>query len=220
MTLALFDLDNTLLSGDSDVAWGRFLAEKNIVDAQWYAAQHDRFYAEYEAGVLDIHEFLAFQLAPLAKHDLALLKALRLEFMTEKIAPMVTESARRLVEKHRRDGHTLLIVTATNSFITQPIAQVFDIPVLIATEPEVVNGRFTGRVSGVPSFREGKVELVRQWVDDGGETLTDSWFYSDSHNDLPLLEIVDNPVAVDPDEALRKIATDRGWPVMSLRDEC
>ena len=216
MTLAIFDLDNTLLRGDSDLAWGHFLAEKGVVDSAVYTAEHDRFYAAYEAGELNIHEFLAFQLRPLTEYDRGTLDTLRTEFMARKVTPMITAPAQNLVEKHRRQGHTLLIVTATNSFITRPIAQAFRIPVLIATEPEIVDGRFTGRVSGVPSFREGKVKLLRQWLIDHNENLAGSWFYSDSHNDLPLLEIVDHPVAVNPDNELRRVATQRDWPILDL----
>jgi len=218
VSLAIFDLDNTLLRGDSDVAWGHFLAEKGVVNATIYTAEHDRFYAEYEAGKLDIYEFLAFQLRPLAEHDQDTLKKLRTEFMNTKIAPLITAPAQKLVEKHRRQGHTLLIVTATNSFITQPIAQAFGVPVLIATEPEIVDGRFTGRVNGVPSFREGKVRLLRRWLVNHDENLVDSWFYSDSHNDLPLLEIVDHPVAVNPDRELLRVAIQRDWPIVDLAD--
>lgn len=218
MTLAIFDLDNTLLRGDSDLAWGHFLAEKGVVDGDVYRAEHDRFYAAYEAGELDIHEFLAFQLKPLSQHDRETLENLRSEFMVSKVAPMITARAQNLVEEHRCQGHRLLIVTATNSFITQPIAQAFQIPVLIATEPEIVDGRFTGRLSGVPSFREGKVQLLRQWLARHDESLAGSWFYSDSHNDLPLLEVVDHPVAVNPDEQLRKTAIRRDWPILHLDD--
>jgi HAD superfamily hydrolase (TIGR01490 family) len=217
MPLAIFDLDNTLLRGDSDHAWGQFLVDKEVVDGQSYHRENERYYAEYQAGTLDIFAFLSFALRPLTRHDRATLEAWHREFMAERIAPMITGEARALVDSHRRRGHTLLIITATNRFVTAPIARAFGIEHLLATEPEERNGRFTGAVAGIPCFREGKVQRLRAWLADTGHTLEGSWFYSDSHNDLPLLRLVDNPVAVNPDPALRQEAGARRWPVIELR---
>jgi HAD superfamily hydrolase (TIGR01490 family) len=218
VSLALFDLDNTLLRGDSDHAWGEFLVEQGAVDAERFARENDRYYAAYLAGTLDIYEFLEqHQLRPLAEHDRAKLERWRCEFMRTKIAPLMLPAARELVERHRARGDTLLIITATNRFITAPIAEQFGIPHLIATEPEERDGQFTGRVTGVPSYREGKVTRLTEWLAANRVSLDDSWFYSDSHNDLPLLNLVTHPVAVDPDATLADYARSRGWDVISLR---
>jgi HAD superfamily hydrolase (TIGR01490 family) len=216
MTLAIFDLDNTLLRGDSDYEWGRFLVEIGAVDAALAGREHDRYYSEYVAGTLDILEFLAFQLRPLAEHDLQTLEAWRRRFVHTRIRPLISGPARALVERHRAAGDTLLIITATNSFITRPIADAFGISHLIATEPERRDGRFTGRVAGVPSYREGKVRRLEDWLAAHGESMTGSTFYSDSHNDIPLLERVDHPVAVNPDDQLERHARERGWEVIAL----
>jgi HAD superfamily hydrolase (TIGR01490 family) len=217
MALALFDLDNTLLDGDSDYLWGCFLAERGIVDAEGYAAANQRFYDQYVQGVLDIEEFLRFQLKPLAVHRRDQLEAWREEYLAAKIEPVVSMRARELVEQHRSRGDTLVVITATNRFITEPIAERFGIAHLIATEPELVRGEYTGNVSGIPCFREGKVARLNSWLESHDATLADSWFYSDSHNDLPLLERVSHPVAVDPDDRLRQHAKQSGWPIISLR---
>ena len=216
MTLAIFDLDNTLLRGDSDHAWGQFLVEHHVVDGAAYRRENERYYAQYRAGTLDIHEFLAFVLRPLAGNDLDTLRAWHARFMREKIGAMITPAARALVESHRARGHTLVIITATNRFVTEPIAAAFNIPHLIATEAEMRDGRYTGNVEGVPCYREGKVERLKAWMTAHGETLEDSWFYSDSHNDLPLLSIVDHAVAVNPDDILRAEAKTRGWRILQL----
>ncbi len=216
MALAIFDLDNTLLAGDSDYLWGRFLVEKGAVDGAQYEQENERFYQQYKAGELDIHEFLRFSLAPLRKHPLPALKRWREEFLDTRIAPLITEAALSLVEKHRQAGDTLMIITATNAFVTRPIARRFGIEHLIASEPETLDGQYTGDVAGEPSFREGKVIRLQAWLEEQGQSLQDSWFYSDSHNDLPLLEQVDHPVAVDPDEALATIAKARNWPILHL----
>ncbi|MEK6551672.1 MAG: HAD family hydrolase [Pseudomonadota bacterium] len=216
MTLAIFDLDHTLLAGDSDHAWGQFLIDREVVDAESYRRANERYYAQYRAGTLDIFEFLEFALKPLARHERDQLDAWHREFVATRIRPMITPAARALVEQHRRQGHTLMIVTATNRFVTAPIAREFGIDHLLATEPEEVDGRFTGRVAGTPCYREGKVARLRQWLEHSRETLAGSWFYSDSHNDLPLLELVDHPVAVNPDEVLRREAVARRWPVLAL----
>ena len=217
MSLAIFDLDNTLLRGDSDHVWGEFLVEQGAVERERFAAENNRYYAAYLAGTLDIYEFLEqHQLRPLAGHDRATLERWRTEFMRLKIAPLITPAARALVEQHRARGDTLLIITATNSFITAPIAQAFGIPHLIATEPAQANGQFTGKVAGVPAYREGKVTRLNEWLSARRENLDGSWFYSDSHNDLPLLEIVDHPVAVNADPTLAQVARVRGWPTIEL----
>jgi len=218
MRLALFDLDNTLLTGDSDYEWGQFLVDRGVLDRDAYEAQNRAYYEQYVAGTLDIHEYLGFALRPLAEHTPAELERWHGEFMRLRILPMITPGARQLIQRH--DGDLCAIVTATNTFITAPIAREFGVPHLIATEPETIDGRFTGRVRGRPCFREGKIARVTAWLDGLGHPLQDfeeSTFYSDSHNDLPLLERVSRPVAVDPDEALAAEARRRGWAIISVR---
>ncbi len=217
MALALFDLDNTLLDGDSDYLWGRFLVEHGIVDGEFYESENQRFYDQYLDGSLDIHEFLRFQLKPLASHSRAQLEHWRDKYLTEKIDPILLSKARGLLDEHRARGDELLIITATNRFITEPIAQRYGVAELLATEPEIVNGEYTGGVSGTPCFQAGKVERLNSWLERNQRDLHGSWFYSDSHNDLPLLERVDHPVAVDPDTKLKSHAHQRGWPIISLR---
>jgi HAD superfamily hydrolase (TIGR01490 family) len=214
MPLALFDLDNTLLAGDSDHAWGVFLAERGFVDAEEHVRAHDRFLAQYHAGVLDINEFLEFQLRSLARFERFDLERWRGEYLEVKVRPMMTEPARELVNRHRSQGDRLIMITATNSFITRPIAREFGVETLIATEPEELAGRFTGKVAGIPCFREGKVTRLEAWLGEHNETLAGSWFYSDSHNDLALLERVDHPMAVNPDNRLAAHAEAKGWPVI------
>ncbi len=219
MELALFDLDNTLLSGDSDHEWAQFLIDRGVLERGIYEARNDAFYEDYKAGTLDIYAFLDFQLAPLAAHPRAQLDAWHAEFMAERIRPMIREAGRSLVKRHADAGALVAVVTATNSFVTAPIARAFGVTHLIATEPQVRDGRFTGKPEGTPSFREGKVTRLAQWLAARGESLegfSRSWFYSDSRNDLPLLEKVTDAVAVDPDATLREAAIARGWPVISL----
>ena len=220
MELALFDLDNTLLAGDSDYEWAQFLIERGVLDRGTYETRNDEFFRRYQAGTLDIHEFLDFQLAPLARHSRAELDAWHAEFMDAKVRPMIGDRSRELVERHRRAGALCAIVTATNSFVTGPIAREFGVAHLIATEPEARAGRFTGKVAGTPCFRDGKVVRLGEWLAAIGRPLASfaaSSFYSDSHNDLPLLERVTRPVAVDPDDALRQVAESRRWQIISLR---
>lgn len=217
MTLAIFDLDNTLLGGDSDHAWGEFIAGLGIVDGESYRQRNDAFYDDYCRGALDIYAYQRFVLAPLAGINPAELARWHAQFLREKIRPIVLPKAQALVQWHREQQHTLMIITATNAFITAPIAQLFGIDILLATQPEQKNGFYTGDVEGVPCYREGKVVRLEQWLNDHQQTLAGSYFYSDSHNDLPLLSLVDHPVAVDPDDELRKQATLRGWKITSLR---
>jgi HAD superfamily hydrolase (TIGR01490 family) len=215
--LAIFDLDNTLLDGDSDYLWGVYLARHGLVDGAEYARENERFYREYQDGTLDIQEFLRFSLRPLCEHPRERLEALRTRFLEEQIEPIMTPAARALVERHKSDGDILLIITATNAFVTAPIAERFGVPHLIATLPAERDGVYTGEVEGVPSFREGKVVRLEHWLAEHGLDLAGSCFYSDSHNDLPLLERVERPIAVNPDAQLRATAETRGWPILSLR---
>jgi HAD superfamily hydrolase (TIGR01490 family) len=220
MRLALFDLDNTLLTGDSDYEWGQFLVDHGVLEREAYEAQNRAYYEQYVAGTLDIHEYLGFALRPLAEHSAPELERWHAEFMRLRVKPMVTPAARALVRRHVEAGDLCAVVTATNSFVTAPIAREFGLQHLIATEPETRGGRFTGRVAGTPCFREGKVRRVDEWLASRGQRLdsfAESVFYSDSHNDLPLLARVTRPVAVDPDAALAAEADRRGWAVISLR---
>ena len=218
--LTLFDLDNTLLAGDSDYEWGQFLVDRGILERRSYEAQNQAYYDQYKAGTLDIHEFLGFALRPLAEHEPADLARWHGEFMAGRIRPLIGQPARDLVRRHRESGDLCAIITATNSFVTAPIAREFGVPHLIATEPESRGGRFTGRVAGTPCFREGKVKRLDEWLAGRGKRLgefAESTLYSDSHNDLPLLERVSRPVAVDPDEKLAARAKQSGWAIISLR---
>lgn len=217
MSLAIFDLDNTLLAGDSDYLWGEFLVEEGIVDREYYETNNARFYQDYREGRLDIARFLRFALKPLADHPADALFAWRDAFVARKIHPILLPAARCLIEQHRQCGDVPVVITATNSFVTAPIARLYGIDHLIATMPEFIDGRFTGRHLGTPCFREGKVTRLMEWLANSGYDLAGSWFYSDSHNDQPLLSLVENPVAVDPDEILREVAETSGWPVISLR---
>ncbi|MBN9694607.1 MAG: HAD family phosphatase [Zoogloea sp.] len=220
MELALFDLDNTLLAGDSDFEWAQYLISRGVLDKEVYEARNQQFFDQYKAGTLDIFEFLDFQLKPLARHSRQQLDAWHREFMETRIQPMMTDAARTLVNQHLSAGSVVAIVTATNSFVTGPIARAFGIPHLIATIPAQENGAFTGQPRGIPAFKTGKIERVDAWLESLGlcwGSFARSWFYSDSHNDLPLLGKVSNPVAVDPDDTLRAHAESQGWPVISLR---
>jgi HAD superfamily hydrolase (TIGR01490 family) len=220
MRLALFDLDNTLLACDSDYEWGQFLVDRGVLDRDAYEAQNAAYYDQYVAGSLDIHEYLGFALRPLAQHTPEDLARWHAEFMRARILPAISSGARALVREHSERGDLRAIITATNSFVTSPIAREFGIQHLIATEPEKKNGRYTGRVAGIPCFREGKVRRLGDWLAALGQRMEDfseSFCYSDSHNDLPLLERVSRPVAVDPDARLAEAARRRGWPVISLK---
>jgi HAD superfamily hydrolase (TIGR01490 family) len=218
LTLAIFDLDNTLLGGDSDNLWGQFVCERGLVDGDDFAARNAQFYEDYKAGTLDIDAYLRFALATLVGHSREELDAWHRDFMASKIEPILLPKADQLIASHRAQGHALLIITATNEFITRPIAELLGIPELIACEGETVDGRYTGEPRGVPSYHAGKVTRLQAWLAERDISLDGAFFYSDSHNDLPLLKLVDNPVAVDPDDRLRSYAVQKGWPVISLRD--
>lgn len=220
MNLVLFDLDNTLLAGDSDFQWAQFLIEQRVLDREVYEARNIEFYEQYKAGTLDIHEFLDFQLKPLSRHSRSQLDAWHQEFMQQKILPLITRQARELVKRHMLGNNLCVIITATNRFVTGPIAQALGVSHLIATEPAQINGEFTGQVSGLPCFREGKIARLESWLDEHNLTwmsFLESWFYSDSLNDLPLLNKVTHPVAVDPDATLKAHAEENEWPIISLR---
>ncbi|RFA31466.1 phosphoserine phosphatase [Alkalilimnicola ehrlichii] len=218
MALAIFDLDNTLIAGDSDFLWGRHLVERGLVDANDYEVSSKQFYQDYLDGTLDIYTFLEFSLQPLRQHPPERLLEIRREFIAQKILPLMLPAAKSLLEHHRAQGDTLLIITATNRFVTEPIAQLLEIEHLLASEPEQINGRYTGRATGIPTFQHGKVQALEAWLKQHGGNLEGSWFYSDSRNDIPLLERVSNPVAVDPDMVLKAYAERNGWPIISLRD--
>ncbi|MDO9270875.1 MAG: HAD family hydrolase [Methylobacter sp.] len=218
MSLAIFDLDNTLIADDSDYLWGQFLVDQGIVDKSYYESANAKFYDDYKQGTLDIVEFLRFSLKPLADNNPEQLYQWRAQFIEQSIKPLLLKPAQQLIDKHRDRGDTLLVITATNRFVTEPIVQLYGIENLLATTPEFIDGRYTGGFDGIPCFQEGKVKLLEAWLKDSSETMQDSWFYSDSHNDLPLLKRVDHPVAVDPDEKLSEFADAANWPIISLRN--
>lgn len=218
MRLALFDLDNTLLGGDSDHAWGDYLCQRGILDATTYKARNDEFYQDYLAGTLDLTEYLNFTLDILGRTEMAELDEWHRDFMRDCIEPIMLPKAMELIAKHREAGDKLVVITATNRFVTAPIVARLGIDTLLATECEIVDGRYSGRTTDVPCFREGKVIRLNRWLEENNFNLDDSYFYSDSLNDLPLLEKVANPVAVDPDPKLRAEAQSRSWPVITLRD--
>ena len=218
--LALFDLDNTLLAGDSDYNWSLFLISEGLLDAKTHRDRNEKFYADYKAGQLNIVEFLKFQLKPLSDHPKKFLDELHLKYMQKIIHPMMTAKAQALVDEHKAAGDLCVVITATNSFVTKPIATAYGIEHLIGSDPEILNGEYTGGVTGVPTYKEGKVTRINLWLAERGKKLNDfesSYFYSDSHNDLPLMKLVTNPVAVDADEILTAYAQEHAWLQMSLR---
>jgi len=216
MALALFDLDNTLLSGDSDFEWGQFLVSKKLVDADVYDQANKKFYEDYKQGTLDIEAFCAFTFTFLSTRTMQELNELHQSFMQQRIIPLMGDKAKALIEHHKKAGDTLVVITATNSFITKPIADAFGIEHLIATEAEIVDGKYTTKIAGTPCFKEGKVTRLNEWLKNNDHSMKNSVFYSDSHNDLPLLELANTAVAVDPDETLNQVAVQRGWEIMSL----
>jgi len=217
--LALFDLDNTLLAGDSDHAWGEFLVQKELVNVDTHRKQNDDFYQDYLAGELDIHAYVAFTLAPILSYGSKERNALHAEFMENSVQPLLLKKAFELVAQHQQAGDFCIIITATNRFITEPIAALFEIDQLLATDLELADDRLTGRIAGIPCYQEGKVAKLQEWITQNSEkfSLEDSVFYSDSRNDLPLMEQVSEAVAVDPDESLAKISAEKGWQILSLR---
>lgn len=217
MALAIFDLDNTLIGGDSDHLWGQFMCDRGLVDGEQFAARNDQFFEDYKSGTLDISAYLRFALAPLKGQPLDVLASWHQDFMTSMIAPVMLPKAQQLIAKHRNRGDELLIITATNAFITRPIAAALGIEEILACEAELVDGRYTGEPTGTPSYGEGKVTRLEEWLRGKEISLEGAYFYSDSHNDLPLLEQVDKPIAVDPDNTLLARAQEAGWPVISLR---
>ncbi len=219
MYLTLFDLDHTLLAGDSDHMWGQFLIDEGVVDPEHHARENDRIYAQYKAGNLDIHAFQRFSLNPLVDNPRARMHALRDRFMQTRIPPAVARHAAALIAHHRVAGDELAIITATNRFVTEPIAALLGIDHLIATEPEVIDGRYTGAITGIPCYQHGKVERLAEWLERQPQRFARTRFYSDSHNDLPLLRRADEPIAVDPDATLAEAAREAGWPIISLRGE-
>ncbi len=219
MALAIFDLDNTLIAQDSDHLWGEFIAANGMVDATRFREANDYFYQQYQQGSLDIDEHLKFTLEPLTRYSMDELKNCHQRFMEEVIRPVMLEDAFKLIAQHREQGDHIMIITATNRFIAEPIAEAFSVDTLLAIDLEIINNRYTGNIIGIPTFQEGKVKRLNQWlVDNPGFSMENSFFYSDSKNDLPLLEQVTHPVAVDPDPELKQHAECQGWKVISLRE--
>jgi len=217
MPLALFDLDNTLITNDSDFLWGQYLVDNHIVDPHEYDEKNRQFFEDYEQGTLDIDKYLKFSLKPLTRHSPEQLYQWRADFVVNVIQPIIARGAPELIEQHRTRGDTLMIISATNLFITAPIAELLTVPHILATEPELVDGRYTGNYTGIPTFQQGKVDALQQWLEAHDMDLSGSTLYSDSHNDLPLLKQVDHPVAVNPDASLRQIAEASDWPIIDLR---
>ena len=217
MSLAIFDLDNTLIGGDSDFLWGEFIGEEGIVDANAYRKKNEYFYQQYDLGTLDIYAWLEFCLEPLTRYSMTELQELHHRFMIQKIEPILLDKAQNCINRHKERGDTVLVITASTSFVTAPIVKKYGINHLLATEPEIKEGRYTGGGSGMPCFQSGKIDKLMPWLQKNKETLTGSTFYSDSHNDLPLLELVDNPVAVNADKILTQIAEKKGWKVLNWR---
>ena len=217
MALAIFDLDHTLLNGDSDYLWGEYMVANNIVDKAEYQRLNQSFFEDYHRGELDNDRYLQFALQPLTMHPVEQLHAWRQDYVKNWIKPLIATGAPALLDQHRQQGDTLIIVSATNYFITEPIAELLDISLLLATKPEIIDNRYTGNYLGTPTFKEGKVTVLSEWLAKQEHSLADSYFYSDSINDLPLLEQVSSPVAVNPDKALSKVALQRNWPILDLR---
>lgn len=217
MTLAIFDLDNTLIAGDSDYLWGEYMVENRIVEESSYRRRNALFYEDYQRGQLDSEVYLKFALEPLSKYTIEELYRWRRDFVKTCIEPIIVAGAAKLLHQHRAQQHSLLIVSATNLFITEPIAAMLEVPVVLSTEPEIIANRYTGRYLGTPTYKEGKVTALQQWLDETGNSLEGSYFYSDSITDISLLERVETPVAVNPDTELESIARQRGWEILDLR---
>jgi HAD superfamily hydrolase (TIGR01490 family) len=217
MPLTLFDLDNTLITNDSDYLWGQYLVDQHIVNPAEYEEKNRQFFEDYEQGTLDIDSYLKFSLKPLTEHPTQQLYEWRADFVERIIRPIIASGTAEVLDRHRAAGDTLMIISATNLFITQPIAELLDVPNILSTEPEMKDGRYTGNYLGIPTFKQGKVEALQHWMDTHAMDLTGSTFYSDSHNDLPLLELVDTPIAVNPDSILTQVAGEKGWSIIDLR---
>ena len=212
MSLAIFDLDNTLIDGDSDHLWGEFLCDEGIiVDRQSFQKKNDYFYQQYELGLLDIYAWAEFSFEILAQHSIKELGELHHKFMIDKIEPIILVKAQNCIDNHKKNGDTVLVITASNTFVTSPIVKRYGIDHLLATEPEIKSGRYSGKISGTPCFQSGKIDNLMPWMAKNNETLEGSSFYSDSHNDLPLLELVDHPVTINADKILTLEAKKRGW---------
>lgn len=219
MALAIFDLDNTLLGTDSDHQWGEYLCDQGLVSADEFRARNDQFYEDYKLARLDINAYLRFVLTTIKGLSTDEVNNLHQSFFRNHIAPFMLPKAQACVAQHKAQGDTCLVITATSRFITEPIVRAFGIEHIIASEAQIIDGRYTGEPSGTPSFAEGKVQRLAQWLTARSELQSqEHYFYSDSRNDLPLLEQVDHPIAVDPDDTLRRIATERGWSILSFRD--
>lgn len=216
MTLAIFDLDHTLINGDSDHLWGEYMVENGIVDAQAYRQRNDAFYLDYQRGTLDNDQYLAFALEPLTHYSLDELYTWRADYVDKWIKPLVAPAAAELLDSHRQRDHQLMMISATNLFVSQPIGHLLGIPTVLATEPEIIDNRYTGRFLGTPTYQQGKVAALREWLGERADELADSYFYSDSLNDLALLEQVNHPVAVTPDDDLKAIAEARNWKIIDL----
>jgi len=217
MTLAIFDLDNTLIAGDSDHLWGEYMIANGIVDESAFRQRNDLFYEDYKCGQLDNDVYLKFALEPLTHYSIEELYRWRQDFVETWIKPIIAPGAADILEKHRSQQHQLLIVSATHLFITQPIAAVLGVPTVLSTEPEIVDKRYTGRFLGTATYKEGKVTALQEWLLKSGHNLEGSYFYSDSITDITLLERVDNPIAVNPEDKLKSIATQRDWQILDLR---
>tara|TARA_Y100001935_G_scaffold184714_1_gene153334 strand:- start:38060 stop:38716 length:657 start_codon:yes stop_codon:yes gene_type:complete len=218
MALAIFDLDNTLIDGDSDYLWGIYLSRLGMVDGKKYEAANEKFYDQYNNGQLDIDEFLKFSTQPLVKNNMDDLLSWRNDFIEKEIKKRIFNEAKEIIADHKANGDTLLVITATNTFITRPIVDLFSIDHLIGIELEIVNKKFTGKVMSIPSFKEGKVKRLNQWLKEHPEDTNGAFFYSDSSNDLPLLSIIDNPIVVNPDDNLKQHAFNSGWKILKFRN--
>jgi HAD superfamily hydrolase (TIGR01490 family) len=216
MTLAIFDLDHTLITGDSDHLWGEYMVENGIVDEQEFRQRNNAFYQDYQNGTLENDEYLAFALKPLTRYSIEELHAWRAAYVENWIKPLIAPGANKLLDKHRLQNHELLIISATNFFVTEPIAQLLGISIVLSTEPEIVENRYTGRYLGTPTYQQGKVTALQEWLENSDHNIDGAYFYSDSINDLALLERVDNPIAVNPDDALKTIAESRNWEIIDL----
>jgi HAD superfamily hydrolase (TIGR01490 family) len=216
MTLAIFDLDHTLINGDSDHLWGEYMIESGIVDEQAYRQRNDLFYQDYQRGTLDNDQYLAFALEPLTRYSIEELHAWRADYVEKWIKPLVAPGTAALLDEHRANHHELIIISATNLFVSEPIGQMLGVPTVLATEPEIIANRYTGHFLGTPTYQQGKVTVLKEWIVDSNHELAGAYFYSDSLNDLALLEQVDNPITVNPDDDLKVIAKARNWKIIDL----